>query len=46
MGTFVMIVGISGSGKSTYANTKLKEQYPDIEIISSDAIRGEICSIL
>jgi predicted kinase len=35
---FVMLVGLPGSGKSTYA----KNNYPDYHIFSSDAIRGEL----
>lgn len=40
--TFVMLVGIPGSGKSTYANMRINEASTYTRYFSSDVIRGEI----
>lgn len=41
---FIMLCGLPGSGKSTYAsNLKTAEPLMDYQILSSDAIRAEIC---
>lgn len=39
---FIMMVGLPGSGKSTIAKD-LQNNYPNIEIFSSDAYREKIC---
>ena len=40
-GTLIMLIGLPGSGKSTYAE-KLKKENPDYEICSSDELRKEL----
>jgi len=42
MAEFYMVGGLPGSGKSTFCK-QFKEFYPDTEIVSTDAIRAEIC---
>lgn len=39
---FVMI-GIPGAGKSSFIEQNLKQKYPNLEVISTDAIREELC---
>lgn len=41
MGLLVMLIGISGCGKSSFARD-FSEGYDDIEVFSSDAIRKEV----
>ena len=41
MAILVMLVGVAGSGKSTYAQ-KIKNQHENAEIFSSDALRLEL----
>ena len=41
MPIFIMLCGLAGSGKSTYAET-LQDKYGDAVICSSDAIREEL----
>jgi len=46
MATLFIMVGISGSGKSTYAKAielQLKQKGSEVGIVSTDEIRGEIC---
>lgn len=40
-GIFIMLIGISGAGKSYYAN-KLKEDKNNVMVLSSDKIREEL----
>ena len=40
---FIMVVGLPGSGKSTFCEN-FKLHYPSVKIHSSDAIREEICT--
>lgn len=47
MATLFVMVGVSGSGKSTFADKILKELEAEgklVVLISSDNIRGEICN--
>lgn len=37
----ILMVGVAGSGKSTYVNTLLDTLADDIELISTDRLRGE-----
>ncbi len=37
----ILMIGISGSGKSTYVQSVLRQSYPDAAVVSSDRIRGE-----
>jgi len=46
MANLFVMIGISGSGKSTYAEkilSELRSKGTDVVLISSDAIRGELC---
>ena len=37
----ILMIGISGSGKSTYVQSVLRQSYPDAAVVSSDCIRRE-----
>lgn len=41
--TFIMMVGIPGSGKSTYVNKTLKNEYENLVVVNTDDIREDIC---
>ena len=41
MPTFIMMIGLPGSGKSTVVQD-IKEKYPNIEVFSSDAYRAKL----
>lgn len=41
MAKFIMLIGLPGSGKSTYA-TRYKSKYPNTAVVSSDEIREEL----
>lgn len=42
MPTFIMMVGLPGSGKSTIVRD-IKEKYPPVEVFSSDEYRQKLC---